>query len=190
MEYLLEIMKKVAVFYVIAYFLMNLVNNEKYRHYIKMFVGIVMIIMLISPVGKLLGFEDKFLRFFSVNNAGNMSDELREELKMAENDMKDAIVMEYSTQIEEDIRNKLLSMDAYLKDCRIKICTEEDKENFGQIIQVDLTVSNKRNQEIEIPDIIIGDDKENINPVAIEIKKYISDVFKINKDNINENISL
>jgi uncharacterized pyridoxamine 5'-phosphate oxidase family protein len=109
---------------------------------------------------------------------------------MAENDMKDAIVMEYSTQIEEDIRNKLLSMDAYLKDCRIKICTEEDKENFGQIIQVDLTVSNKRNQEIEIPDIIIGDEKENINPVAIEIKKYISDVYKINKDNINVNISL
>ena len=47
MEYLLDVIKKVAMFYVIAYFLLNLVNNEKYRHYIKMFVVIIMIIMLI-----------------------------------------------------------------------------------------------------------------------------------------------
>ena len=190
MEYFTEIIKKVAVFYVIAYFLMNLVNNEKYKHYIKMFVGIVMIIMIASPIAGLFGMDVKFEKLFSLNKAQGMSEDMEEELKLAENGMKEAVLSEYYTLIEEDIREKLLTYDAYLVDCRITICTDEEREEFGKLTAISLDISNKQNKNIEIKDIVIQDKGNSMNPVAIEIKKYISDVYKINTDNINVNISL
>jgi hypothetical protein len=55
---------------------------------------------------------------------------------------------------------------------------------------MELGISNKRTDNVEIPDIIIGNEDSVASPVVIEIKKYISDVYKINKNNINVNISL
>ena len=60
MDYLIEIVKKIAVFYVLSTFLMNLINDEKYKNYINMFSGIVIIILVIKPIGSLLYLEGKF----------------------------------------------------------------------------------------------------------------------------------
>ena len=190
MEYLLDVIKKVAMFYVIAYFLLNLVNNEKYRHYIKMFVGIIMIIMLIGPVGRIFGFDDIFLKHFSTISAQGMSDDLKVELMAAEDGMKDVILEEYYGIIEADISEQLLAYDFFLNDFDIIICTDENNENYGKITHMELGISNKKTDIVEIPDIIIGNEDSVASPVVIEIKKYISDVYKINKNNINVNISL
>ena len=57
MEYLIEIVKKLAVFYVLSTFLMNMVNDEKYKKYISMFVGIVIIIILIAVIDYKVHYE-------------------------------------------------------------------------------------------------------------------------------------
>ena len=50
MDYLLDIIKKIACFYVFASFILNLVNDERYKKYINMFTGLIMIILVMKPV--------------------------------------------------------------------------------------------------------------------------------------------
>ncbi len=190
MDYILDIIKKISIFYIAAYFLLNLVNDEKYRHYIKMFIGIAMIIMTMKPAAALLNLDERFENFYTYGKSEIMSDEMTEKIKAADESRKSVVLHEYYKIIEDDIADKLSEYDTYLKNFDMSIEADEDDENFGNINYISFIIIGGREEKVNVPDIVIGENEVKTNPVVIEIKKYISDVYKINPGNIYVNISL
>lgn len=51
-------MKNLAVFYILLTAVMNLVPNEKYGEYIRYFMGLVLILLVLTPIFQLAGLKD------------------------------------------------------------------------------------------------------------------------------------
>ena len=182
MEYLIEIVKKLAVFYVLSTFLMNMVNDEKYKKYISMFVGIVIIIILIRPVGRLLSLDIKFCNLFDYNQTIQMSNELKNEIVLADEKMKEELLAEFNEKVKSDIDEYIRKYNVKLSDIKIEINSD------GEIISMFLYIS--KSFQTPSVDIILEEYNPSKDLVVIEIKKYISEVYKINKNNIYVNISI
>lgn len=54
-------MKNLAVFYIVLTAVMNLIPNEKYAGYIRHFTGLLLILLLCSPLFQLLGMDGRML---------------------------------------------------------------------------------------------------------------------------------
>lgn len=48
------------MFYVFASFILNLVNDERYKKYINMFTGLIMIILVMKPVINMFSSDNQF----------------------------------------------------------------------------------------------------------------------------------
>lgn len=188
MDYLIEIVKKIAVFYVLSTFLMNLINDEKYKKYINMFSGIVIIILVIKPIGSLLSLEGKFTELFDFNQTVQMTESLKKELKIADERMKGQLIEEFTKKAEENIKEHLAEYNVFFRDMEIEFELDENSTEFGSIKYIFLYLS--KSSDASSIDIFIEDYDSSKDIVVIEIKKYISEVYKINKNNIYVNISL
>lgn len=182
MEYILDIVKKIAVFYVIATFLLNLVNDDKYKKYIKMFSGMVIIILVIKPIGRIFSMDIRFSKLFSINNVTEMSDNLKEEIKLVNEKMRDEVISEYKNKAFSDIEDFLYKYSVKLISIDINIDQDGSITNFY--------VFGSKSPSCSFLDIYIENYDSDKDIVIVELKKYIYEVYKINKNNIYVNISM
>lgn len=63
-EYLYEWMKNIAYFMILATTVTHLLPDSGYRRYIRLFMGMVLVILLASPVFQLFGRREAFDQIF------------------------------------------------------------------------------------------------------------------------------
>lgn len=174
MDNIVEWIKKIAVFYILAILALNIIPNEKYRKYIKFFLGIVMIIMIAKPVGELFGFEDKFNSLLNYRYNTEMSSELVAQIKLAGESRNDAILEEYENVIAKDISEYVTGIGAYFIEAETEFDIDEDSKNYGKIkkISVSLSCNEAKNSKAE----------QEI--MTLDIKNHLSGVYYLDKSNI------
>lgn len=178
----LEIIKKIAVFYITAVFLINLVNDEKYKKYISRFVGMIVIIMIIRPVSELLNFDGDF-RGFLISNENTLElNRLRSEITLLGNEKIDMLITEFNKEASKNIQAKLDEYDVKLIELRTEINLSEG-EHYGELKGLYIIISgNSANQNFSGEYSLDGNANNDI--VIMELKKYIVNVYKLEKDNI------
>lgn len=192
MEYIAEWMKKIAVFYVIATLVKKLVPSDKYGKYIKLFLGIVLIILVLKPVGKFANLESRYEKYFGDFTYNSMSDELACELDAADARQQSIIISEYTGSIENDIRNYVEGLGASCEDCEVSIDTNPQSEKYGRISMIKIQI--KRGEAynyngINIDSIVIDSDSSGEGSfLQVRIKNYLSDVYNLDHRNIYVNI--
>ncbi len=67
MDFLYEWMKNLAFYMIIITVGLQMIPNNSYKKYIEFFTGLILIIMLMSPILKIFGIEKDFHEFY--NNA-------------------------------------------------------------------------------------------------------------------------
>lgn len=65
-QYLYEWMANAAFYLVIFTAVLQLLPNETYQKYVRFFTGLIMILLILTPVLKVLGMERTFLDFYEV----------------------------------------------------------------------------------------------------------------------------
>lgn len=166
-----------------------MVVSQKYKKYINVITGFVLVIIIINPISKIFGNR---LDEFNINV-------INKQIKMNEKDFE---------IVSEDLKikqNKMLNI-AYktnIKD-HIKMLLEDYYDVEVQNIDVDMNIdnSNIKINEINLVLKLIKKDVDNIKDVSIDInnnikddnefleekkkiKKVIKDFYKINEDNIH-----
>ncbi len=64
MNYLYEWMKNLAFYMVIITVALQMLPNNSYKKYLEFFTGLILILMLMSPILKILGIEKEFHKFY------------------------------------------------------------------------------------------------------------------------------
>ncbi len=64
MEFFREWMENLSFYIIIVTVAVQLLPNNSYKKYIEFFTGLILILMLASPILKLVGIEQKFEMFF------------------------------------------------------------------------------------------------------------------------------
>ena len=170
MDYLLDIIKKIACFYVFASFILNLVNDERYKKYINMFTGLIMIILVMKPVINMFSSDNQFETLLKTNESDYMSREMADKISVAGSYGRELILNENS------LSHKFLDYGITLEKTEAQIEFDRTDSDYGRITSLDIAAK--------------GFDVSNSYSVAVtELKKYISNVYKIDRNNIHINIT-
>lgn len=194
MEYFVQWIKNIAIFYIIASLILNIIPGDKYKRYIRLFLGVVMVILLIKPIGRLTGLDGKFDELFWTGSYGAMSADLKAELAFADEERIRLITAEFEKKISDDIKAYVESLGAVYISSRPEIDIDPASKGYGSLsrISVDISRGGAYSQgNIYVPPIYAQDKDKYYEDelIAIEIKNYLADFYNLEKRNIYVNIS-
>ena len=160
MDVLLGMVRNVCAFVLLTTVVNNLMQGSVYRKYIRFFVGIVMLILVINPVMSLLSMDVSFKDNISkyIEDAGRY--EIYEEVKMGEVNAANDIMQEYIESLDRSLEALMKEHNLYIVDSRWEIEDDYSEDNFGEIDMVEVRVSSS--SEVDIGDISIDEDG-NVN---------------------------
>ncbi len=181
MTELVEWVKNIAIFYIVASLIIHIIPGKSYLQYIKVFLGIVTIILLIKPIGELFSFEDKFQDSLQDNLNLQMEDELMRDLELVGEYQKEAVIEGYTEEIKNKIKEYIESLGIEYIDSNISIDIEENSEAYGCITGISVDVSIPFTEEEGYA--------STKGFYEIEIKKYLANFYNLAERNININIS-
>lgn len=194
MEYFVQWIKNIAIFYIIASLVLNIIPGDKYKRYIRLFLGAVMVILLIKPIGRLTGLDGKFDELFWTGSYGAMSADLKAELAFADEERIRLITAEFEKKISDDIKEYVESLGAVYISSRPEINIDPASKGYGSLsrISVDISRGGAYSQgNIYVPPVYAQDKDKYYEDelIAIEIKNYLADFYNLEKRNIYVNIS-
>lgn len=194
MEYFVQWIKNIAIFYIIASLILNIIPGDKYKRYIRLFLGVVMVILLIKPIGRLTGLDGKFDELFWTGSYGAMSADLKAELAFADEERIRLITAEFEKKISDDIKAYVESLGAVYISSRTEINIDPASKGYGSLsrISVDISRGGAYSQgNIYVPPVYAQDKDKYYEDelIAIEIKNYLADFYNLEKRNIYVNIS-
>ena len=130
--------KCLAIFYILLTMLLHLVPTEKYKSYVRFFMGLVLMVMLITPVLSVLEksrrFPDSFAGFY------RQEEQKRLELEM-ENLQKNLLAAGMEEQLGKNIRDFLQKNGIEVLQCEVHI--------EGELLKAAVVTKETPDEEIE-----------------------------------------
>lgn len=182
MQYIIDWLKGIAIFLIIAGIIVNLVPNAAYKRYINLFVSIVSIILFVKPV---LGdsFTEKVLSQNILSDgifSGNTDDTVY--VKNTDFDIM-------TESVRMCIRDKLeayLSESGYaVRDVFVELDCDSESKEFGKIIRLKAVYTKAQKEGISVSQVYIGDDDNESLEMTEKLKDYISSAYNLGKNQIN-----
>jgi Stage III sporulation protein AF (Spore_III_AF). len=147
---------------------MNLLGNSSYKKYVGIFTGMVLILIVITPIMKLIKVEDNFSFHLNMEMLNVNAREMDNELYAAADKRKSLVLDKYKDSLKEQITKQLNQLD--LTPVKIEVAVEEDekKDAYGEIRTINITARQTDDTE----NGGTGNDKKiTIEKVKIESKK-------------------
>lgn len=176
--------QKIIIVIIICTILEMILPEGKNKKYIKTVIGIYVVFTIISPIiSKINNNTLDLSKYLAVNN----NDETVETSTTI--DTNKYIEAVYKEKLKTDIITKIESLNYNVETINLEIETE-DEETYGTILTLDLSISEKKQEEvqssIQIEKIVIGEEKKIVSTISEkekeEIKQYLAEIYYINKD--------
>lgn len=197
--------KSIIIFLVLTTIISNLLGKSTYKKYVNLITGIILVILVISPLLKLFQIDDTLDYFFSFNILSTEAEDMNSRLVNMEEGQMSEILKEYKDEIKAQVVKILKEQELYLVDIKISLDEDTESSNFGKLKTMDITASYVRQntdenktdiKEIKIDKIEFDQSKESVDktekvtlsPSEIKIKNLLSDFYNMNPDNINISI--
>jgi stage III sporulation protein AF len=183
----------------------NLLGKSSYKKYINLITGIILVILVISPLLKLFQLDKTLDYYFTTNTLLADAQDIDSQLMSMENGQKEAIFNEYKEQIKIQVAKILEDDKIQIYDMDITIDEDDSSSNYGNIKSITVVgghvVKEDSGKEainidsIKIDNIKIEKEEEKpskdrnyLSPEEINAKNKLSDFYNINTDNINISI--
>ncbi|MBS6643270.1 MAG: stage III sporulation protein AF [Clostridiaceae bacterium] len=141
MEELYGWVKNITCYLIFITVAVNLLPNKKYEKYIRLFAGMVLILLVVKPLTGSLRLEDKISRYFESISFQNEADELKNDLIGMENIRLVKVIEQYQEAVAGDLEQMAQMEGFYPVSTSVTIEGDQEKENFGQVTRISMTVS-------------------------------------------------
>lgn len=204
MEEIYSWIKNILIFMIINTIIMNLLGNKSYKKYVSIVSGMVLVLIVISPVMKLMKLEGNLDYYLQANEFAIETSDFKNDLNRMEEEQRDAIFAEYKEKIRLQVEELLSEDKVSVKSIKIVLDQDPSSTSFGEIkgMVIEASTAGDKDvkdenslsiEEVEIAGIIIGKTTENADstvpsPMEINIKKRIADFYNIEQGNINISI--
>lgn len=204
MNGIFEWVRNIVIFLILNTIIMNLLGNSSYKKYVSIVSGMILLLIVVSPFLKLLKMDDILDYYLNTNIFQSDMSNVQSELRLMEDKQKDVVFAGFEDTIRDQVADILLDDGLYLHDIDLVINQDAESKSFGEIESLTINAGYLEDEGIpvsfiHIDKISIADDKKednfenaNINnllsPEQIQIKKRLSDFYKMKQDNINISI--
>jgi stage III sporulation protein AF len=195
--------KNIVVYMIMNTIIMNLLGNKSYKKYISIVSGMILVLIVVSPLMKFMELDENLDYYLQINDFAIETSEFKNDLNRMEEEQSDAIFAEYQDKIKLQVKNLLLEEAVYLESFDLTIDKNTKSKTFGEIIRMDITANIEQSEEedgedylqideIEIGRISMGEEENTTeklpSPTEINIKNKLSDFYNIEQGNINISI--
>lgn len=181
--------KEIAFFLIFMIFIEIILPQSKYRNYINLVLGLLLIFIMIKPVNVLLAKFNTSIDSEIINKTIEIDkNAIEKEKQYYTEKQKELIFNNFNENLKKQLTS-ILNNYAYVNDVNFEIDYENLKIND---IYVDISYEQKAEKEkfIRIKPIIINDDtlkdeKNEEDEKIKNIKNIISDFYNLSVDNIH-----
>lgn len=206
MGMLLEYIKNIGYFLILMSLVSNVMPDNSYKKYCRMFCGLILVVLVINPFYEFLNFEGDIKDIFAMSNYKSQAMELENQIKMSESGTREMAIKEYERLIVNELQGRAIEEGLYIMEAHVELTEGEDiqlsrlkltvteKEvlegeeldgDFGEYIDKD--EESEEGTKIRIEDISIGDIKEDnvqsyiTNPRALSFVRKAAEYLQIDE---------
>ena len=119
----------------------NLLPGKKYGKYLKLFAGMVLILLVVQPFTGSLRLEDRIAHYYESFVFRYQADDLKQELLGMEEQRLEQMIAQYEEAVGQDLT--LMAEDSGLAvlECRAAIERDQGTERFGMVQSVSMKVT-------------------------------------------------
>lgn len=196
--------RNIVIYMILNTIIMNLLGDKSYKKYVSIVSGMILVLIVISPLMNYMDLEDTLDYYLQANDFTIETSQFKEDLNRMEEAQQDAIFAEYEAKIKGQVESLLQEEKLTLTNLDITIDKDPNSTGFGELLKMDITASLDNNDEkeskrlsvdeIDISPVHIREKEENDvedppSPMEINIKNKLSDFYNIEQVNINISIS-
>ena len=158
MEAIFSWMKNIAFFLILSGLLLQLLPDGKYRKYLKFFSGMILVILVASPVNHWFGLEEQLVRAAEEFVWEQQAVEIQEQFILADEARYDQLQREYETLIAEQAGSVANAYGYEIEDCRAELVLDTESESFGQVSSLTVILRpEEEGQVIWVEPVQIGE---------------------------------
>ncbi len=203
MRYLNEWISSLAAYFLLMSVLDQLLPGKKYAKYVRLFGGMILILLILSPLSRGLHLEERIARYYESFVFQNEADDLKQQLLGVEQMQLEEMIRQYENSIASDIRQMAEEESVKVLSCQVEICKEQGSERFGQIVAIRLEVCKNGEREEEVAawssspeesgstgknSLEMASEIEPVTPVVIGAEKVISQSSQKRRGDLEEKI--
>lgn len=200
---LYEMVKSITAFFILSTIIINFVANRSFLKYIRIFLGVLLILILIQPILKWRNLDDLlsyYTKSFEWSNQQQYEEKEREFYE-AEQEGTNQLLQEYKIELESQMKKIVEKEKANLEQVEIELDTNIESERFGQLKKIVITISAKeetaysqtdidqtsRIESIEINPIEIGEAQTESNATqysvtAVSVKEHLAQYYGLDRE--------
>lgn len=185
-----ELVQSILVYVVIVSVLRGLIGNPKYSQYFQFFSGIIMILIMLSPILSILNYENDWYDILEENVLQMDLEDVKAEMQIADAQFADVVEKEYEETAAKQVIALAEQEGVRLKVAEVEAVNEEGSLMIEQITVVTSSVSptEAENETISIETIQIGNDKEtreaDTSKRAKSLRRQICNCFVVGEDKV------
>lgn len=121
--------------------------SGKYEKYIRLFTGMILILLVVQPITGGLELEDRLAYYFEAISFQRESEDLKREILGIEEQRLERVVKEYEGAVERDVKGMAEDMGFFVERVEVSIESEQENENYGAVSHVFMVVRGEADAE-------------------------------------------
>lgn len=212
MGYIYSWIKDIIIYLILITVVMNLLGKSNYKRYIGVFTGMILVILVVSPLIKFFHIENTLEYYFAANKYTIESEDISGKMVDMESQQQEIILKEYKNKIKEQVNQIVENQGLYPVSIEVEVYEEKENSNFGTIKTISIVASREEEakseegdtknvdkvaiDKIKIASIVDAENESNngnetlyvLSIEEIEVKNTLADFYNIPFDNINISI--
>ena len=167
MKVVYQWISSILCFLIFITMVIALLPAKKYEKYIRFFTGMMLILLVISPLTKGLRLEDRIAYYFETITFQKESQDLEREILGIETQRLLRVIEEYEGAVERDIKGMAEDQGFCVESVKATIESDRDEEKYGTVTYIAMVVSKDEIQDRneEQTGIVVG--SVAIEPIQI-----------------------
>lgn len=187
MEVIFAWVKSVVFYLILLTVVTHLMPNKKYEKYVRLFTGMLLVMIVIKPVTQVFSIDETFDRnFFSIlEESESMVIEEPFSNQEFENVQEEQMLREYEKMVETfaDVQAGNLGLDVVRFQTQVE---EKDDVMFPASIEMEVTIKegNTGVEEIKIADIVAGQQAVEETEQTRQLKTILAEYYGMKQEQI------
>ena len=165
MEKLFEWIRNITYYLIFITVIINLLPNKKYEKYVRLFAGMVLILLVLKPVTGGLRLDDALARYFEEISLQKEAGELTGKISEMDEKRLETMISGYEDAVAVDLSSMAETAGFDCKKAAARIDKEQNSPTFGRVMGVSLILTPKETSGEEKGGVSVENEAEPIKRV-------------------------
>lgn len=144
MEMIFQWIRSLVFYLILMTMIANLLPDKKYENYLRLFAGVIFLMLVFSPFGNLTGVEEQAAEAFSRLTFQNEARVLKREIEDVDGARMEKLMDRYRETIENELRRMVEELGGECRNVVVRLDEELEGGTFGRVMAVEMTVSQAK----------------------------------------------